>query len=205
VLKDFGALLSTRTGTILGLGGGAALAAHPADKYVNRHVRGSDYRLLGPGRIVGNAGMQLGSAAGMYLLGYGLAGRNSAAARVGAELVRAQLVTQALTLGIKASVRRERPDGQGRLSFPSGHSSTTFATASVLASHFGWRVALPGYLVATYVASSRLHENRHNASDVIFGAALGVAVGQTIRARREAPISIHPVVLPGGVGASVEW
>jgi membrane-associated phospholipid phosphatase len=75
----------------------------------------------------------------------------------------------------------------------------------VLASHFGWRVAVPSYLVATYVASSRLHENRHNASDVIFGAALGVAVGQTIRARRDAPMTIHPGVFPGGVGASVQW
>jgi membrane-associated phospholipid phosphatase len=205
VLKDFGSILSARTGTILGIGGGTALAVHPADRYVNRQVRGSDYRFLAPGRIVGNAGFQLGGATAAYLIGYQFAGRESAPARVGAELLRAQLVTQALTFGLKVSVRRERPDGRDRLSFPSGHASTTFATASVLASRFGWRVALPGYLVATYVASSRLHENRHNASDVVFGAALGVAVGQTIRARRDAPIAIHPVALPGGIGASVTW
>jgi membrane-associated phospholipid phosphatase len=205
VLKDFGALASRRTWTILGIGGGAALAVHPADRYVNRQVGGSDYGFLRPGGVVGNIGIQLGSAAGVYLIGYGIAGRNSAAARVGAEVVRSQLVTQALTFGLKASVRRERPDGQGGLSFPSGHASTTFATATVLASHFGWRVAVPGYLVATYVASSRLHENRHNASDVIFGAAVGVAVGQTIRARREPSVAIQPFVFPGGAGVGVEW
>jgi membrane-associated phospholipid phosphatase len=205
VVKDFGALVSRRTGAILGVGGGAAVAVHPADRYVNWQIRGSDYRFLEPGRIVGNAGMQLGGAAGAYLLGYGITGRESAAARVGAELVRAQLVTQALTFGVKVSVRRARPDGQGRLSFPSGHASTTFATATVLASHFGWRVSVPSYLVATYVASSRLHENRHNASDVIFGAAIGVAVGQSIRARRQLPVDIQPFVLPGGAGVGIEW
>jgi hypothetical protein len=205
VLKDFRALMSRRTGTILSVGGGAALAAHPADRYVNWQIRGSDYRFLAPGRVVGNAGMQLGGAASAYLAGYSIVGRDSAAARVGAELVRAQLLTQALTFGIKAAVRRGRPDGRGRLSFPSGHSSTTFATASVLASHFRWRVSVPGYLIATYVASSRLHENRHNASDVIFGAAVGMAVGQTIRARRDTPIAVQPIVFPGGIGASLEW
>jgi membrane-associated phospholipid phosphatase len=205
VFKDFGALVSVRTATLLGIGGGSALAVHPADRNVNRQLHGSDYRFLEPGRVIGNAGIQLGSAAGAYLLGYGMSGRDSAAARVGAELVRAQLVTQGLTFGLKVSVRRARPDGQDRLSFPSGHASTTFATATVLASHFGWRVAVPAYVVATYVASSRLHENRHNASDVIFGAAIGMAVGQSIRARRELPIDIQPFVSLGGGGVSIAW
>lgn len=204
-VRDFGALASGRTATILGIGGASALAVHPADRNINRQVAGSDYRFLAPGRIIGNAGVQLGAAVGGYLIGYGVAGQDSAVARVGAELVRAQLVTQALTFGIKVTARRERPDGQDRLSFPSGHASTTFATVAILASHAGWKVAVPGYLVATYVGSSRLHENRHNASDVIFGAALGIAVGQTIRARRDAPVVIQPVALAGGAGLLVEW
>ena len=204
MFKDIGALASRRAATILGIGGAAALAVYPGDRNINRQVRGSDYRFLEPGRLVGNAAVQLGAASGVYLLGYH-ADPDVAAARVGAELVRAQLVTQALTFGIKASVRRERPDGRGRLSFPSGHASTTFATATVLASHFGWRVGTPGYLVATYVASSRLHENRHNASDVVFGAALGIAVGQTVRARRDRAVVVQPLVLNGGAGVLVEW
>ena len=93
--KDFGALASRRAATILGVGGAAALAVHPADRNINRQVRGSDYRFLGPGRLVGSAAVQLGAASGIYLLGYRVE-RDSAAARVGAELVRAQLVTQAL-------------------------------------------------------------------------------------------------------------
>ncbi len=204
-VRDFGALASRHTATILGIGGAGALAAHPADRNINGQVAGSDYRFLAPGRTLGNAGVQLGAAAGAYLIGYYVAGQGSAVARVGAELVGAQLVTQALTFGLKVTARRERPDGADRLSFPSGHASTTFATATVLASHAGWKVAVPGYLVATYVASSRLHENRHNASDVIFGAALGIAVGQTIRARRDAPVVVQPIALPGGAGLLVEW
>ncbi len=204
-LKDVGALPSLRTAVILGAGGAAALAVHPADRNINRQVRGSDYGFLVPGRTIGNAGIQLGVAAGTYLVSYAVTGREGAAARLGAELVRAQLVTQALTIGIKAAARRDRPDGRGRLSFPSGHSSTTFATATVLASHFGWRVATPSYLVATYVASSRLHDNRHNASGAVFGAALGIAVGQTVRARRKSSVAVQPIVLAGGAGLLLEW
>jgi membrane-associated phospholipid phosphatase len=205
VFSDFGALGSARTAIILGVGGGGALTVHPADRRVNGELRGADYRFLTPGNLVGSAAVQLGSAAGVYLVGYGAAGRHSAVARVGGELVRAQLMTQALTFGLKAAVQRERPDGSGHLSFPSGHASTTFATATVLASHFGWRIAVPGYVVASYVASSRLHENRHNASDVIFGAALGIAVGETVRARRKPPLRVQPVLLPGAAGLLVAW
>lgn len=202
--KDIGSIASRRVATILGIGGAAALAVHPADRYINRQVEGSDYRLLTAGRVIGSAKVQLGGAAGVYLAGL-FAGRESETARIGAELVRAQLVTQALTYGIKSSVRRDRPDGNGHLAFPSGHASTTFATATVLASRFGWAVATPSYLIASYVASSRLHENRHSASDVVFGAALGIAVGQTVHARKGAAVEIQPVALANGGGVLVQW
>jgi len=87
------------------------------------------------------------------------------------------IVNTVLTQGIKLSVGRERPDG-GRFSFPSGHTSSTFATAAVLHGYFGWRVGIPAYGFATLIGGSRLQENRHYPSDVIFGAAIGlVAAG----------------------------
>src|SRR5262245_8410944 len=49
--------------------------------------------------------------------------------------------------------------------------------ATVLQQHLGYRAAIPTYLVASYVAMSRLHDNRHYASDVIFGAATGIMTG----------------------------
>jgi hypothetical protein len=76
------------------------------------------------------------------------------------------------------AVRRDRPiqlDGQQSktYSFPSGHAAITFAAATVLQQHLGYCAAIPTYAIASYVAMSRLHDNRHYASDVVFGAALG--------------------------------
>ena len=123
-----------------------------------------------PGRVLGSAAIQGGGALATYVVGRA-SGAETRAARIGQQLVRAQLVTQATTFAIKVAVRRPRPDG-GRFSLPSGHASTAFATATILDGHFGWRVSVPTYVLATYVATSRLHENRHNASDVVFGAAV---------------------------------
>jgi membrane-associated phospholipid phosphatase len=121
---------------------------------------------------------------------------------IGVDLLRAQIMTQALTLGLKLAVRRDRPDGTG-YSFPSGHSSVTFASATVLQRHLGWRAALPTYTVASYVAISRLHENRHFLSDVTFGAALGIAAGRTITRHGRNTWVMTPASVPGGI--EVVW
>ena len=112
--------------------------------------------------------------------------------------------TQATTFAIKVAVRRPRPDG-GRFSLPSGHASTAFATATILDGHFGWRVSVPTYVLATYVATSRLHENRHNASDVVFGAAVGIAAGRVTLRREKSRVVIQPVAMGGGAGVIVLW
>src|SRR4030095_7106445 len=115
---------------------------------------------------------------------------------LGADLLRAQIVNTALTQSIKMAVQRTRPD-QGRFSFPSGHTSATFATATVLQRHFGWRVAIPAYGLATYVAGSRLQKNRDYASDVIFGAAVGVVAGRTVKVGHgTGGFVVSPVAIP---------
>jgi membrane-associated phospholipid phosphatase len=85
--------------------------------------------------------------------------------RVGFDMVRALIVSQTLTQGIKVAVRRDRPTGEC-CAFPSGHASATFATAAVIERHFGYRGSWPMFLIACYVATSRLHDNRHFLSDV---------------------------------------
>jgi len=60
-------------------------------------------------------------------------------------------------------------------SFPSGHTTIAFATATTLALEYKkWYIAVPAYAWATGVAYSRMYEGKHYPSDVLAGAALGV-------------------------------
>jgi membrane-associated phospholipid phosphatase len=94
---------------------------------------------------------------------------------------------------------RERPDGSGNNSFPSGHAADTFAFATALERHLGWRGAVPAYIFSSYVAISRLPANRHWFSDAVFGSAVGIIAGRTVtRHGREFPVTIGPVA-GGGV------
>src|SRR5205814_6145325 len=108
--------------------------------------------------------------------------RTNRVSEIGFDLIRAQILSQALVHGVKYSVRRDRPTGEC-CAFPSGHAATAFAAASVLERHFGYRASWPALIGATYVAASRLVDNRHFLSDVTFGAALGEATGWTIVGR----------------------
>ena len=104
---------------------------------------------MGPAPSSGSLPAQLGAAFLTY--GLGRAFKSDCVAAVGGELVQAQLVAQVLTYGIKGTVRRARPEGGG-FSFPSGHTTAAFASATVLQRHFGWKVGLPAFGAATYVA-----------------------------------------------------
>ena len=81
--------------------------------------------------------------------------------------------------------RRERPLRQTeratlRLFLPLRACDRDVAAATVLQQHLGYKAAIPTYIVATYVAASRLHDNVHWTSDVVMGAALGVMIGRTV-------------------------
>ena len=101
--------------------------------------------------------------------------------------------------------RRDRPlnpDGtkQSGFSFPSGHATLTFAAATVLQQHLGYRAGVPTYLVASYVAMSRLHDNRHYASDVVMGAATGIIIGRSVTWHGR---NFYGSIIPGGVGVTI--
>jgi membrane-associated phospholipid phosphatase len=96
------------------------------------------------------------------------------------DMLDASIVNLGYTEAIKAAVGRERPNQQDNKSFPSGHTSNSFALAAVAERHYGWKVGVPAYLAAGLVGASRLHEDKHWLSDVVAGATLGYVVGRTV-------------------------
>jgi membrane-associated phospholipid phosphatase len=196
------------TWVILAVGAAGAAAAHPADTSLNVRLRGNRAvsRLFVPGKYIGLGYVQASAAIGTYLIGrYWMplethdGTKTNKVSHIGFDLVRATIVTQAITHGMKYAVQRNRPTGEC-CSFPSGHASTTFATAAVLERHLGLRGAWPTMLLASYVAASRLHDNRHYLSDVVFGAALGTATGWTVVGRHgRSSYALWPAPVRGGV------
>jgi membrane-associated phospholipid phosphatase len=197
----------TSTWTLLGIGAAAALAAHPADDYVQSHVVGNETadRTFMLGRWIGSVDVQVGAAVGLWAAGRYLVApvadepRTNKYSEIGFDLIRAQIVSQAIVGGMKHSIRRDRPTGDC-CAFPSGHAATAFAAASVLERHLGYRASWPALVGAMYVATSRLVDNRHFLSDVLFGAAVGTASGWTVVGRRgRNAFALQPVPVKGGM------
>ena len=102
----------------------------------------------------------------------------------------ADLVADAISLILRQVIDRPRPFLVHPLprplvhppstgSFPSGHSATAFACATVIA----WaepRLAAPVFVLAALVAWSRVYVGVHYPLDVIGGAALGVLVATAL-------------------------
>ena len=108
-------------------------------------------------------------------------------------------------MGSRYAARRHRPTGEC-CSFPSGHASVTFATASVLERHFGYRASWPMFAIAGYVSASRLTDNRHFLGDVLFGSALGIATGWTVVGRHgRDTFALVPVPVKHGVVLAGSW
>ncbi|NQV51821.1 MAG: phosphatase PAP2 family protein [Flavobacteriales bacterium] len=105
-------------------------------------------------------------------------------ARNGIMIGGAMALSATTTLILKYTVNRPRPfetfpfivqlSDVGSPSFPSGHTSNVFATATSLSLAFPkWYVTAPALLWASAVGYSRMHLGVHYPSDVLVGAAIG--------------------------------
>jgi len=195
------------TWTLLGIGAASALATHPADSYVQSHIVGNSTatRFFSVGKWAGSTYVQIGSGVGLWAVSrYVVApaadeSRTNKFSEIGFDLMRAQIVSQVVVQGMKYSIRRDRPTGEC-CSLPSGHAATAFALASVLERHLGYRASWPALAGATYVATSRLVDNRHFLSDVLMGAGVGTAAGWTVVGTRgRSGYAMQPVPVKGGM------
>jgi membrane-associated phospholipid phosphatase len=126
--------------------------------------------------------VSIGVPVSVYCIG--LIKHDSAIKNKGLYIGASLLVSGAITVGLKYSVHRPRPfvtypfieksAKAGSLSFPSGHTSSAFATATSLSLTFPkWYVIAPSYVWACSVAYSRMNLGVHYPSDVLAGAIIG--------------------------------
>jgi membrane-associated phospholipid phosphatase len=196
---DFKYLPSRENLMWAGIGGGLALAVHPADDNVNEALVGSDFahNFFKAGEVLGELPTLLTSASVVYAVGR--LKDKPRVSHVGMDLIQSLAMSEALTQTLKYTTRRERPDGSGKNSFPSGHAADTFAFATALERHLGWRYAVPAYIFSSYVAISRLPANRHWLSDAVFGSSVGIIAGRTVTSHEAHPFPVTVNYIPGGV------
>jgi len=201
--SDFAHLFTPSNAGIAGIGGAGSLIVHSDDRDIQQHVHeasGARHDVFHPGAALGDGTTQAALALGTYIAGRAV--HHPRIGGLGADLIDAQIINGVMTQGIKMSVDRRRPTGS-KHSFPSGHTSATFATAQVIDEHYGWKVAAPFYALGGYVSLSRLVDNQHWASDVIFAAALGIVSGRAASLGSGSHrVRVTIAALPGGFSAT---
>jgi membrane-associated phospholipid phosphatase len=107
------------------------------------------------------------------------------------------------TYVLKELVHERRPDRTDDRSFPSGHTSASFAAAATLEKRYGWQVGLPALAIASFVGLARVRADKHYVHDVVAGAAIGAAGGLLLTSRHDDRVRLTPWSMPGGGGFDV--
>ena len=127
--------------------------------------------------------------AGFY--GYGVWKDDPKAREVGVLGTQTLLDSLIVVEILKTVTGRNRPDStaeggnffEGGTSFPSGHAIETWSLASLLANEYGRvnkTVPIVAYSLSTIVSLSRFAAQRHYASDIFLGAAMGYFIGKYV-------------------------
>lgn len=148
------------------------------------------------GRLIPNA---------LYLAGmYGTywATNNKKYKKHGIIMFKASAYAGATSTILKGLIKEQRPNkGKDWTSFPSGHTTTAFAFASVVSAEHGiWPYGFLAISLATLTGLSRMNDNMHHAHDVMAGATIGTVWGLGVSYinaafdKKEAEIAVLPMI-----------
>lgn len=196
--------------SILAAGALITVGAHQYDEEIYQHNTTKSHKLMNKDTSLALA--RLGSGA----VGIGIALSQVAFDQDnGLMHVRAIALTSASHFLTAFIVQKDRPGGRGDYlpfpsSFPSGHTSSAFATATSLSYAYGWKAGIPAFILASAISASRVNENAHWLSDVTAGAALGIFWGRAsymaeINKKEENNFSWMPVPYQDGVQVNAYW
>lgn len=108
------------------------------------------------------------------------------------QAVESVAVAGGATWALKETFPERRPDRSDRKSFPSGHTSESFAAAAMLENRYGWKAGLPAFAVASFVGVARIEARKHYWYDVVAGAALGAGAGLLLTSKRDGGVRLVP-------------
>ena len=181
-----------------------------ADRHIANSFENSRGQVRWGGRIsnIGASYTLVPLVAGYY--GYGI-WRDHAKAREIGVLGTESLLDSLIVAGVlKEAVRRNRPDDKdpaeffdGGTSFPSGHAIQMWSIASLVAHEYHHKpiVAVTAYTLASIVSASRIAAQKHFASDVVAGGAMGWFIGRYVYQTHMSHLahkhaSLVPMILP---------
>jgi len=174
---------------------GAAINGAGCDDAVARRTDGHRQlpkALDGIGGCLGSPANQFPIAAGLYAIG--LLAEDDKLYETSKTLINALAINGAVNVVLKAAAHTEPPNG-GENGWPSGHTSSSFAFATVLYESYGPAVGLPLYAFAAFVGYERIDARNHDLSDVLSGAVIGTAIGWAV-ANNHQPRLLGMDVLP---------
>lgn len=183
--------------------GGATAGLIASDHYLQHRIEHSSSQ-LSTGNYVSDAGAVytvLPEVAAFYTIGV-VADKETARETgvLGAEALLDSLIVQEV---LKTAAGRNRPDSpkepgeffDGGASFPSGHAIESWSLAAVIASEYHAHKWVPVlvYGLAGAISVARYSANRHYASDLVCGGAMGWFIGRSVyRTHMDHGIHRHP-------------
>ncbi len=207
-----------KAGLVVAATTGIYFADTDIKRFAQRNQSSAGDSLASLGNALGSPAYTLPSLGLFYL--YGHLAEDQKARRSSLLAAESLVISGVFTVSLKLATQRPRPqisDSSGKwyasglsandISFPSSHTTAAFSLASVFAEEYGDNPYVPpiAYGLASLTAFARIYDNKHWASDVFFGGAIGYFVGKAVvsyHTKGNSAMMILPTATSQGMGVT---